>query len=111
MLVEFQYRVPNQLANLMKSNIGNFNGDYILGWVKTKDSKFLKSRSLYLICESDESTEGPIGMYNPVGIVAKTEYEALDIYNKVTGNTNGIFHSKILDKCNNLKVIPTGRTM
>ena len=106
-MIKFRYRMDNTLYNLVTDNM-DYTSYYLDGYMEEGLSEYQLSRyRLYLVCEevnynSDKSSE--VININPIAIVAKDEYAAVYLYNKITGKEycNVIFEIK--NRCAKLVV-------
>ena len=111
MLIEFRYKLSNDIAGLMANSFPGFSGVYITGWLNQMDVRFLKKSSLYLVCDTQSDvSSGAISFSHPIGIVARNESDALIYYNIIFGR-EGSIHSELIQNCKGLSVEATGNTL
>jgi hypothetical protein len=99
--------MPPKLSPLVQEKVPGISSDYLIGWMDKSDVKILRHCSMYLVSELDTIDE--VDYYsNPVAIVAKNEIIALGIFTDIAHKYNGTIMSPILDRCDGIKVEPTG---
>ena len=106
-MIKFRYTLKPNLVQLAQQTIKDYNGNLMVGYMDEGDTNNLKHTSLYLVCEIlvDEIPNDKT-YQNPIVVVAKNEYTAVNIFNKVTGLEGGSVLCEIENRCDELKVEP-----
>lgn len=105
MIIEFKYKISDDIFALANKELVNFYDNYITGYLDEGDVHHLQHCSLYMVCEIIDPNKKIYG--NAVAVVASNESRALEIYGERIPNKNAIIFYQILDNCKNIKVIPT----
>lgn len=107
-MLKFKYRMKPSIARLVRENV-DYNNDYLVGYMESGMSKYqLYMSRLYLVCEelNHESTKvDEVGNVNPIAIVAQNEYNAVYLFNKITGKEHCNVLTELELRCDELKVI------
>lgn len=103
MLINFIYKLPASLVPLTRKEMIGFTDDRIVGWFDQADVSQLKHCSMFMVCNYEQNSN--VTVYtDPVGIVARNEVQALEIYHKATNMVNGLVFCSIIDDCSNITV-------
>lgn len=104
MIIEFKYKISDDIFALANKELVNFYDKYITGYLDEGDAHQLQHCSLYMVCEIIDYNNKIYG--NAVAVVANNERRALEIYGECIPDKNAMIFYQILDNCKNVKVIP-----
>ena len=102
-MVKFKYTLSSQIQPLINSTVVDYPYDYIIGYLE--EGTNLRHSSLYIVCEL-EDTNSLLIYKNPIGVVAKNERQAIELFSEVTSKNNGSAICEVVNRCDNLKVEP-----
>lgn len=106
MLIGFKYKLSPAFSKLARQEIPDLNEEYINGWLDSEDANQLYHCSMYMICEQQDEF-----LSNPLAIIARNSFEALQKFYKATEKNNGTVVCEILNSCEGVKVNPTGTVL
>jgi hypothetical protein len=104
-MIKFRYKLPEGLVPLVNKEVVDFNDEYITGIMPEEISGNLKHCSMYMICELEEHDKITV-LRNPIAVVETNQPNAMIAYRETYGKDNGTVLCEIVDRCDNIKVIP-----
>ena len=90
-MIRFKYR-PNDemLQMIMQVTENHITDGTIYGILREEDKFQIKSKSLFLVCGVRENEYHKHIYSDPTAVVAKNDYEAIEIYAEDTGNSGSV---------------------
>lgn len=103
-MIRFKY-IPNpDVMNLIRSTVLGYNEDYVYGFLHEGDKHNLKYLGVYIVCSV--KSDGDTNIYtNPVAVIAKNDYEAIDYFAEDTDDY-GYLICQASSKASNIAVYP-----
>ncbi len=104
-MIRFKYRPNDGIMQLIAQTVPDItlNG-YIDGMLQEESRYQLKNLSVYLVCSVEEINSRHI-YRDPTAVVAKNDYEAIEIFANDVGKPGSVMCT-LEDKANKMKVLP-----
>lgn len=106
-MVEFKYKLTSRMQDFISNCTGDSCGSYVNGYLSDAYRRMLDYCPLYILCNAqcDDDGVSKLEYHTPVAaIVAKSDSDAVSIYNDIFKVSNGTVLFEAVHKACNAKV-------